>query len=492
MAGFDYSREAMAAFDARFQDCLSRRNTKKASVFQFEAPGVIDVMGGIGEYSGSLVVTAAAEETQRVAIWSNDSDDVTISSIDLAGKENQCGLPLALLSDESSKSLGELRQAADAACGDWAYPVLATIRQAMVMRRCPPLKGGIHILVGDGFAPHADLGRDYVRAVAALRAVMGLTGGSAENLALAEVVGEALEPIYGAAVMRTAITALLAPPKGVLLQLRMYPQTYCDELALPEGVVVRGISTQLARPTTRQRMLETRLCSTMGHRVILDLLRREGTPVDTQKHCLSSITPQEFVEKFRDRIPSKVTREKFVRDFGELKGLDGEGANAKGIYKIRSRTEHHVYENKRVHDFATALARASRTAREEALNDAGEFMYASHWSYSQRCGIGGVEADRLVKLIRECKEPDAEFYGAKVTSGGAGGELVVLMRDDDATCNALDKLIAQAAADLKRDVVLHHPLPAPREAGAPGGNNQANHAGDAKSVSNPSSIAASA
>jgi len=89
------------------------------------------------------------------------------------------------------------------------------------MDRCPAPKAGMHILIGDGFAPDADLGRDYVRAVAALRAVMGLTGGAAENLALAEIVAQALQPIYGAAVMRTAITALLAPPKDVLLQLRM-------------------------------------------------------------------------------------------------------------------------------------------------------------------------------------------------------------------------------------------------------------------------------
>jgi len=464
MAGFDHSREAMSTFDARFQDCLSKWNTKKAPVFQFEAPGVLDVMGGIGEYSGSLVVTAAAEETQRVAVWATDSDDVTISVIDLAGEEQDCGLPRKLLTEKSPGDLAELQRASNAACGEWAYPVLATIRQAILMERCPAPKGGMHILIGDGFAPSADLGRDYVRAVAALRAVMGLTGGTAENLALAEIVAQALQPIYGAAVMRTAITALLAPPKDVMLQLRMYPQTYCDELALPQGVVVRGISTRLGRPTTRQRMLETRLCATMGHRIILDLLRRDGVPVDTERHCLSSITPQEFVEKFRDRIPAKITRDKFVRDFGELKGLDGEGANAKGVYKTRSRAEHHVYENKRVHDFATALARAGRTDREAAMNDAGEFMYASHWSYSQRCGIGGVEADRLVKMIRECKEPGAMFYGAKVTSGGAGGELVVLMQDDEPTNRALESLIKQAAAELKRDVLIHHPLPTPREA----------------------------
>jgi len=70
-------------------------------------------------------------------------------------------------------------------------------------------------------------------------------------------------------------------------------------------------------------------------------------------------------------------------------------------------------------------------------------MYASHWSHSQRCGIGGVEPDLLTSAIRK-QAPSAGLYGAKVTAGGAGGEMVLLMRDTPQAKAALADAIAKA------------------------------------------------
>jgi L-arabinokinase len=96
-----------------------------------------------------------------------------------------------------------------------------------------------------------------------------------------------------------------------------------------------------------------------------------------------------------------------------------------------------------VNEFVSALVRARRTMSIDTLRDAGELMYASHWSHSQRCGIGGVETDRIVTAIRKQGIPMG-LFGAKVTGGGAGGELVVLMRDDEVARNALSAAIREA------------------------------------------------
>ncbi|MFQ5501813.1 MAG: hypothetical protein ACE5EQ_05865, partial [Phycisphaerae bacterium] len=178
-------------------------------------------------------------------------------------------------------------------------------------------------------------------------------------------------------------------------------------------------------------------------RMILDLQRQDGASVDPAMNRLSSITPAEYVERYRDRMPSKIARQTFVNRFGMLRGLDDGNANPKGIYKIRSRAEHHIYENRRVHEFATHLVRSRRNKSIEPLVAAGELMYASHWSHSQRCGIGGVETDRIVNLIRT-HGSEAGLFGAKVTAGGAGGELVVLMRNDDRARAALAEAVAEA------------------------------------------------
>ncbi len=60
-------------------------------------------------------------------------------------------------------------------------------------------------------------------------------------------------------------------------------------------------------------------------------------------------------------------------------------------------------------------------------------MYASHWSYGRRCGLGSPETDLLVRLIRE-RGAARGLYGAKITGGGSGGTVAVLCREDtDAT-----------------------------------------------------------
>src|SRR5207244_12405112 len=82
-----------------------------------------------------------------------------------------------------------------------------------------------------------------------------------------------------------------------------------------------------------------------------------------------------------------------------------------------------VYENHRVQQFIDQLDRARRNPK--ALEQAGRLMYASHWSYGHRIGLGAAETDLLVRLAREAG-PAAGIYGAKITGGGSGGTVALL------------------------------------------------------------------
>ena len=53
-------------------------------------------------------------------------------------------------------------------------------------------------------------------------------------------------------------------------------------------------------------------------------------------------------------------------------------------------------------------------------------MYATHWSYGKRCGMGCSETDLLVRLAREMG-PERGVYGAKISGGGSGGTVVFLI-----------------------------------------------------------------
>jgi L-arabinokinase len=81
-------------------------------------------------------------------------------------------------------------------------------------------------------------------------------------------------------------------------------------------------------------------------------------------------------------------------------------------------------------------------------------MYASHWSYSQRCGIGGAEADRITQSVRR-RGPADGLYGAKVTGGGAGGEVIVLMKSDERARTALAEAMQEAAQSINRPIDIH-------------------------------------
>jgi len=99
------------------------------------------------------------------------------------------------------------------------------------------------------------------------------------------------------------------------------------------------------------------------------------------------------------------------------------------------------------------LARVRRTGELDTLIEAGELMYASHWSYGQRCGMGSIETDVLVNCIRE-RGPACGLYGAKVTGGGCGGTVAVLMADTPTARQAISDACGAYAAKTSRQPVL--------------------------------------
>lgn len=414
------------------------------------APGVVDVMGGIVEDSGALVLTAALGMTVSLACWQTKDDHVRIRLAATDGEsETDLSLPVDVFDAEPNGGTALADRIRDMRC-EWVAPICLTLRQAIADGLIPRPTGGLMIAIESDFPSEADLGKCWSFAAAAMDGLCRVFEVQAEPLRKSQVCAEAVAPLTGLYNLRAPMTALCGPAGGALLQLRFHPQTLCQKLELPPDVTIVAAKTRLTRPTTRQRLIDTRTCARMGQRMIAELQQHDGLRGDLAGGRLATITPAEYVERYRDRLPAKISGQAFVGRFGGIRGLDGE-LDPRNTYKIRSRSEHHIYENRRVHEFATNVARARRSQASDALAHAGELMYASHWSHSQRCGIGGVEADQLVSAIRSYG-PAEGLYGAKVTGGGEGGEVVVLMRDDDTARAALAQAVAQAEAASNRRI----------------------------------------
>jgi len=436
---------SLSRFSALVKDTIASYPCARSPVAMTRSPGVVDVMGGIVEDSGSLVLTATLGLAVTASIWRVDGGHVHLRRA-ADGAKNGCDLPIAAFDPSGSAPEG-LSALCREAGAEWALPSCLTLRQALKDGVIPGLDLGLMILLHSDFPPDADFSESWVQAAATIDGLCRLFGAPADRLQRSRVCAEAVAPLTNLYNLRAPITALCGSPDGSLLQLRFQPKMMCQSLELPAGVIVSAARTHLARPTTRRRMVDTRMCAEMGRRMIAQLQQHDGARSDPAAVRLATITPAEYVNQYRDRLPSRITGEAFVAKFGTLRGIDGQ-LNPENTYKIRSRAEHHIYENNRVHEFATCIVRARRNASPEALARAGKLMYASHWSHSQRCGIGGMEADQLVTAIRS-HGPEAGLFGAKVTGGGEGGEIVVLMRDDERAHIALAEAVAtaEAAAD---------------------------------------------
>ena len=75
------------------------------------------------------------------------------------------------------------------------------------------------------------------------------------------------------------------------------------------------------------------------------------------------------------------------------------------------------------------MKKVDETGDLEPMVRAGQLMYASHWSYRNRCGLDCPETSLLVDLARDIGL-EGGLYGAKITGGGSGGTVAVLGREE--------------------------------------------------------------
>jgi L-arabinokinase len=95
---------------------------------------------------------------------------------------------------------------------------------------------------------------------------------------------------------------------------------------------------------------------------------------------------------------------------------------------VRAAVAFPVEESFRAGLASQLLRGAGASDPDEAPEAVGELMYQSHIGYSS-IGLGCPETDAMVDAIRQ-RGRGRGFYGARVSGGGSGGTVVVLLRSD--------------------------------------------------------------
>ena len=108
---------------------------------------------------------------------------------------------------------------------------------------------------------------------------------------------------------------------------------------------------------------------------------------------------------------------------------------------MRAAVSFPVEESFRSQAVVALLRGATAKHREEMLRAMGELLFQSHAGYSS-IGLGCPETDEMVAAVRALG-PARGFYGARVSGGGSGGTVVVLLKK-----TAMAEL-AQLAAQLR-------------------------------------------
>lgn len=432
------SKESGRALLAQFEQCLGRCGPQlfapDSPITVARAPGRIDCMGGIADYSGSVVFEGPLRQAAVVAFQARDDALLVAHSARLHAE----GVPhLAQISlgdlhgDRGVKDYSDLRRIlagdADDAWAAYVLGVVPVLQAEGVMR----FETGGSFLVWSDVPIGVGVSSSAALEVAAMLALSVHYGQDLPPVRLAELCQRVENRIVGApcGIMDQVTSA--AGQSGKLLAMRCQPTVSrppepCELLgqhALPDGVRVFGISSRVEHRVSGGAYARARVAAFMGLRIILSQKQKRGRIVSQADHYLCNLSPQEYLREYRHLLPERISGAEFLRTWCETTDPVTR-VEPQATYPVRACTDHPVMENHRVETFIRCMDRAASGER-TALVEAGGLMYASHCSYGWNCGLGCEETDLIVRLARR-RGPEAGIYGAKITGGGSGGTVAIL------------------------------------------------------------------
>jgi L-arabinokinase len=403
----------LAAFVDLLRARASFRRGDRISVAR--APGRLDVMGGIADYSGSLVLEKPIAEATWAAAQRLDRPAVEIVS----GARPPCTIPLeALAPDGIPIGYAAARRTFEDGPHGWAA-YIAGVVLVLAREGRLSLTSGVRIVVASDVPEGKGVSSSAAVETATMSAVAAAFGVPLEPRELAILCQAAENLVAGAPCgVMDQMTCVFGEPQA-LLALLCQPAELQAPVPIADDVALWGLDSGERHAVGGSDYAAVRTGAFMG-------LRMLSGHVAVPENYLANITPAQFERELVRHLPEDMTGADFLRHYGGT--ADSVTSVMPGRrYRVRAPAAHPVYERSRVEAFRELLlARPDETNR-RAL---GELMYGSHDSYG-RCGLGSPGTDRLVALVR-AEGTAGGLYGARITGGGSGGTVAVLGRRDAA------------------------------------------------------------
>lgn len=414
------------------------------------APGRLDVMGGIADYSGSLVLELPIAEATFVALQKDDTRRLRVASLLDGGTVLNFEMPLDDLQKEGEPlSYADARRYFQTAPGRHWAAYVAGVFLVLMRDRGTRFSRGARLLISSDVPEGKGVSSSAALEVATMSAVA-----SAFDL---EITGREL-----ALLCQRVENLVVGAPCGVMdqmtsacgeenqfLALVCQPAELIGTIKLPDDLALWGLDSGVRHSIGGVDYGSVRAGTFMGYRIIAELaglsVKQTGDVfvVDDSRWSgyLANLPPSEFQDRFANNLPATMNGAEFLARYGGTTDPVTQ-VDPNRTYQVRVAVAHAVYENSRVHRFADLLRRGRPLAREEKVA-LGELMYESHASYSA-CGLGSKGTDDLVALVRSAGV-DKGLFGAKITGGGSGGTVAVL---GDTAAGAAVMDIAQRFSEL--------------------------------------------
>lgn len=403
--------------------------------FEGSAPGRLDVMGGIADYSGSLVLQMPLANKTHVQLTLRNDYQCTLTSQLSSGEILRTALDFRQLLKNGTVNYSYAKEKFKEQPHDaWSAYVIGCVL-VLIKEKGISFTGGDFTITSDvplgkGVSSSASI---EVATMKALQQAFHLDFNKTELPLLAQQVENA---IVGAPCgLMDQLACYLGEPNK-LLPILCQPDRVQEPISIPAGISFIGLDSGIRHSVAGASYSDVRCAAFMGYTMIaikkgasfleLESFRQTGDwELLPYEGYLCNIPVGTFHASLQASLPESLTGEEFLEHY--LLSIDPyTHIEPAKNYFIKACTSHPVYENERVHHFQQLLIRLQHESNEQqkiaTLKKMGSLMYESHESYSA-CGLGSDRTDEIVALAKKA----SGIYGAKITGGGNGGTVCLLV-----------------------------------------------------------------
>lgn len=414
------------------------RNGRQAAA---RAPGRLDVMGGIADYSGALVLQMPLAVTTRAGISFKQGGAFEVVSLGIPPEATVRRLNLPFGAAEECLRTYESARTFFAQRPDdhWAAYVLGCLA-ALRIEEDVPFPPALSVEITSDVPEGKGVSSSAALEVSVMAALCDLLDVDLPRARLARLCQIVENRIAGAPCGIMDQMTAACGRKDHLLALLCQPAELQGQIPVPKDVSIWGIDSGVRHFVGGSDYRTVRTAAAMGYTMIASLEGlavervadgRVSVPDDPLRGYLANLSPARL-DRHERHLPERMEGAGFLKAFGGI--ADPTVAVDPDVtYPVRAATVHPVNEHSRSTRFA-ALLESEPT--EKTLAMMGELMYLSHASYTA-CGLGSDGTDRLVELVWE-KGYHRGLFGARITGGGSGGSVAVLA--------------SSAAADAVREI----------------------------------------